>query len=69
MKTTRLNLDLNEQTKEKLERAKGLTQSSSMVDVVRRALALFIACLENEQQGGKVILKTKDGQESVIIIF
>lgn len=67
--TDRINLDLNEKTRAKLEAIKDMTQSSSYVDIIRRALAFYDKALENEQNGGQTILVTKDGKEQAILII
>lgn len=67
--TDRINLDLNEKTRARLETVKAMTQSSSYVDIIRRALAFYDKALENEQNGGQTILVTKDGKEQAILII
>ncbi len=62
----RLNLDFPVQVKEKLEKMKSSTESTSNVEVIRRALALFELVLDN---GNTVHLKDKDGNYTEIRIL
>ncbi len=68
-KTTRLNLDLNEGTRSRLEALRTFLSASSLTDVVRRAIAIFQAIIENEKAGGQTILRDNKGKETKVVIF
>ena len=65
----RLNLDISRETRECLSDLQTKTHLSSISDVVRRALALMTLVVENEEKGGKILFKSKDGSEETLIIL
>lgn len=67
--TKRLNLELSEQARERLEKLKDISDLSSFTDVVKRALVLYEKCLDIQKQGGKIILQSKDDSQTELIII
>jgi len=68
-KTTRLNLDLSDVARARLDALRVFLTASSLTDVIRRALALLQAIAENEKAGGQTILRDKKGKETRVVIF
>jgi hypothetical protein len=62
----RLNLELPQPVRENLARLQDETHSSSVAEVIRRALALFDLAVEHTKEGGDVVLRRKDGTEKTI---
>ena len=62
-KRTRLSLDIDAKAKGQLELVQKRTGSSSMTDVIRRAVTLFDLVTEHNEQGGVLIFRNKDGTE------
>ena len=53
----RLNLSMTPQVKDELELLKRTTQRSSLVDVIRAAVATYKLIIEHQQAGGRVVLR------------
>lgn len=62
----RLNLELPPRVRENLARLQDETESASIAEVIRRALALFDVVVEHSKDGGDIILRKKDGSEQVL---
>ena len=65
----RLNLTLSQDAKNELEVLKTITQKSSLVDVLRAALALYKVIIEHQQSGGRVIFRNADKSEETLRFF
>ena len=65
----RLNLDLPEETKQRLEGLRDITHADSMSEVVRRALAVYEFLLEEKTDGGVTIMRSRDGTERQLKIL
>ncbi len=57
----RLNLDLSPKVKEQLSELQTRTDAASLVEVIRRALAVYDMLLDHEAAKGKIILENPDG--------
>jgi len=68
-KSTRLNLDLNAESRRRLEELQRYLDAGTLTDVVRRALAYMLTVVENDKAGGKTILRDKDGKEAIVVLF
>ena len=63
----RLNLDLPERVRERLERLQDMSEADSLTDVIKRALSVYDALLTTiQEEGGKVVLRKPDGTEEVL---
>src|SRR5262245_57595881 len=63
----RLNLDLPERVRERLERLQVLSEADSLTEVIKRALSVYDALLTStREEGGKLILRKEDGSEEVL---
>ena len=68
-KKVRLNLDMPESVKERLEQLRDNTHADSMSEVVRRALALYELVTREVVQGSSLIIKSSNGSERHIEII
>lgn len=66
--TTRLNLELSTQARERLESLTTRSDTSTLTDVVKRALYLYDVLLTHQQSGGSVVLKDVEGHEQRLIL-
>lgn len=62
-KKERLNLDLPEGAKLRLERLRDSTHADSLSEVVRRALAVYELVSRENIEGSKFIIRSEDGSE------
>ena len=63
----RLNLELPERVRERLERVRVMSEADSLTEVIRRALSIYDTLLTTSKEGGKIILQV-DGKERELII-
>lgn len=59
----RLNLDMPEEIKERLDNLRELTNADSMSEVIRRALAVYDFLWQEKDDGADAIIRYKDGSE------
>jgi hypothetical protein len=57
----RLNLDLSPKVKDQLMDLQQRSDASSLVEVIRKAVAVYDLFLEHEEKGGCTVLENKDG--------
>jgi hypothetical protein len=62
----RLNLTLNPDSKNELEKLRAETQKSSLVDVIRAALAVYKVIVEHQRGGGRVVFRNPDNSEETL---
>lgn len=62
----RMNLDMPEPVKKRLEDLRNETYADSLSEVIRRALALYDLVWTEKQQGSTTIIRCKDGTEKQI---
>lgn len=67
-KPRRLNLVLNPKASRQLEELKELTESDSITEVVRRALATYHYLKELESESGRLIVRTKTGEREIVLL-
>lgn len=64
----RLNLELPERVRERLERVRVMSEADSLTEVIRRALSVYDTLLTTTiEEGGKVILQVGDEKRELII--
>jgi hypothetical protein len=64
----RLNLELPERVRERLERVRVMSEADSLTEVIRRALSVYDTLLTTAlEDGGQIILRV-DGKERELII-
>lgn len=62
----RLNLTLSSNAKNELESLRDKAQKSSLVDVLRTALAVYKTIIELQQAGGRVVFRNSDNTEETL---
>jgi len=66
--TTRLTLDLAEPVRQLMESLRDRTQAETLVEVVRRALAVYSFVSDEKAKGSKVIIRDKDGERELVLM-
>lgn len=67
--TTRVQLEMPPQAMERLQRLKEHTEAASYAEVIRNALRLFEALVEEHSKGAEFSLKRADGETVAYKIF
>ena len=67
--TTRVQLELPPQAMDRLQRLKDRTEAASYADVIRNALRLFEALVDEHEKGAEFSLKRADGETVAYKIF
>ena len=67
--TTRVQLEMPPQAMERLQRRKERTEAASYAEVIRNALRLFEALVEEHEKGAEFSLKKPDGETIAYKIF
>jgi Arc/MetJ-type ribon-helix-helix transcriptional regulator len=67
--TTRVQLELPPQAMERLQRLKDRTEAASYAEVIRNALRLFEALVDEHEKGAEFSLKRADGETVAYKIF
>ena len=67
--TTRVQLEMPPQAMERLQRLKEKTEAASYAEVIRNALRLFEALVDEHQKGSEFALKRASGETMAYKIF
>ena len=67
--TTRVQLELPPQAMERLQRLKDKTEAASYAEVIRNALRLLEALVDEHDKGAEFALKRPDGETVAYKIF
>ena len=67
--TTRVQLELPPQAMERLQRLKEKTEAASYAEVIRNALRLLEALVDEHEKGAEFALKRPDGETVAYKIF
>ncbi len=67
--TTRVQLEMPPQAMERLQRLKERTEAASYAEVIRNALRLFEALVEEHEKGSEFALKRPDGETLAYKLF
>ena len=62
----RLNLELSKQVHDQIQTLQQRSDASSLTEVIRRSLALYDLISEHIAEGGRIVLKHKNGTEEVV---
>ena len=65
---TRLNLEVTHTVRERPNRLLDLSESETLTEVIRRSLAVDEVLLQQKADGAETIVRTKDGQERVLLV-
>jgi hypothetical protein len=68
-KTTRVQLELPETSMGRLSSLKDVTEAMSYAEVIKNALRLYEAVIEEAQKGGEFFIKRKDGTSVPYLVF
>lgn len=65
----RLNLELPERVRERLERVREMSEADSLTEVIRRALTVYDTLLTTTvEDGGKILIQTPDGETKELFL-
>ena len=67
--TTRVQLEMPPQAMDRLQRLKDRTEAASYAEVIRNALRLFEALVDEHEKGAEFSLKKADGETVTYRIF
>ena len=67
-KPDRLNLELSQAAKARIQRLRETTDAHSLSEVVRRALATYDSLWEEKMRGGVVVVRLQDGKEKELLL-
>ena len=67
--TTRVQLEMPPQAMDRLQRLKDRTEAASYAEVIRNALRLFEALVDEHEKGAEFSLKNSDGETVAYRIF
>jgi len=67
--STRVQLELPEQSMERLLSLKELTEASSYAEVIKNSLRLYEAIISEVKSGNEIMIKGKDGKIGPYHIF
>lgn len=67
--TSRLTLDLPTPVRAKLDALRDHTKADSLLEVVRRALAVYDFLWAQTADGGTLVVKGKDGTEREVVLL
>jgi hypothetical protein len=62
----RLNLTLIPEVKQELEELRVKTRKSSLVEVIRGALAVYKVIVDHQHSGGRVVFRNADNSEETL---
>lgn len=63
-----LHLQVSKQARERIVELQRMSESESMSEVVRRALALYEIALRNRQDGGRLLLEEGGERREIILL-
>ena len=65
----RLNLAITPTVHDRLQRLREMSDSESVTEVVRRAMAVYDLVLSHMSDGGQIVLRHKDGSDELVKII
>ena len=69
MRKTRVQLDLSPTAVERLNALKAKTEAASYTEVVKNALRIYEALIEETEAGKQFLIRDKDGVISIFRLF
>jgi hypothetical protein len=69
LRVRRLNLEMNEAVRDRLEELRDITQADSLSEVIRKSLAVYDLLSAERANGAKTYLRYKDGTERELVIL
>jgi hypothetical protein len=67
--TTRINLEVSQEYKQTLVNLKNKTGASSIVEVFKRAIAVFVTLQRESAKGSSIVIRKQDGTEERILFL
>jgi len=67
--TSRLNLEMGESARQKLDTLRDQTQANSLTEVVQRALAVYEFLHAEKAKGNALVVKDPDGGEKEVVLL
>lgn len=67
--TTRVQLEMPPQAMERLQRLKERTEAASYAEVIRNAIRLLEALVDEHEKGSEFLVKRKDGETIAYKVF
>lgn len=68
-KTTRINISLPNEIREKLNELQLQTNSLSLTDALSRAISFYYAMKKAGMSGSDVVIRSPDGKEKTVLII
>lgn len=68
-KKVRLNLEMSESVRKRLEALRDKTDADSLAEVIRRALAAYELVVTGREEGAELILRGACGKEETVVIL
>lgn len=65
----RIQLDFGEQSLQRLDRLKEITEATSYAEVIRNALRLYDGVIEEGGLRARVVVQKDDGSSAIIRVF
>lgn len=65
----RLNLEVPERVRARIEALQSMTESDSMTEVIRRALALYDVVVEARSNGQTLLIRDADGTTREMVVL
>jgi hypothetical protein len=66
-RTKRFQMEMPPKSVERLNRLREITESSSYTEVIRNALQIYEALIDETQKGGKVYVETGEGRQQLMV--
>lgn len=66
-KKVRLNLEIPERTKARLEAVRELSESETITEVIRRAITVYETLLLQQSQGNKILIRNNTGDRELFL--
>jgi len=67
--TTRINFEVTHEMKKIITDVKTLTGATTIVEVFKRAIALYVLVHRESKDGSKLVIHKKDGSNETIILL
>lgn len=64
--TSRLNLEMGQATRDRLEALRDLTHADSLAEVIRHALAAYDFLVSEKRKDGQLVIRYGDGKEKEV---
>jgi hypothetical protein len=65
---TRLNLEMSEESRRKLEYLRKATNADSLTEVIRKALAVYEFLWRQKASNGRLVVQTDDSEKELVLM-